>query len=277
MTGYEIAGEDYYLEREGYYTYLLQYTVSGSGRFEYNGRSFEVKAGDLVLIDCNRPHKCVPEACDWEFYFVHCNGPAMSDFAIDFYSTTQECVLHGFQPDVFIGELSAVHKILDKKPSLTRYPTQATGVEKLDESVFSQISLHLFNMLSDVWEQLNKRYVAIPSNILKAQAYIRNNFTKRLTLEEIAAAVYLSPCHLAHKFKKHTGITIGEAIAEERIHKATELLASTNKRVLDIAMECGFSDSQMLKKLIKKNFGVTPMEYRRIAQEKKRKNVVAVD
>ncbi len=277
LTGHEIAGEDYYLEREGYYTYLLLYTARGSGHIEYSGKSFSVKEGDLLFIDCNRPQKYIPEVCDWEFYFIHVNGPALSEFMNDFYAFTGESVLHNFKPEIFINEISSIHQILDKNPTLTLHPSKVTSAEKFSEQVFCQLSTHIYSLLLDVWEQLSSLSMTIPSNILQAQAYIRNNFTRKITLEEIAASVYLSPYHLAHQFKKYTGITVGEAIAEERIHKATELLASTDKKIFDIAIECGFSDSQMLKKLIKKNLGVTPSEYRRIAKEKKAKNVIAYD
>jgi len=39
MTGHEIVGGAYRLDREGYYTYLLNYTVSGSASFTYLGRT----------------------------------------------------------------------------------------------------------------------------------------------------------------------------------------------------------------------------------------------
>ena len=70
MTGHEIVGGAYRLDREGYYTYLLNYTVSGSASFTYLGRTHELRPGDLVFIDCNLPHHFESGNAGWNFYFL---------------------------------------------------------------------------------------------------------------------------------------------------------------------------------------------------------------
>ncbi len=258
MTGHEIAGSDYYLEREGYYPYLINYTVRGSGSITYNGRTFTVREGDLLFIDCNRAHRITTERADWEFYFVHFTGPAAVDFYNQFCHLTGGNVLHGFRPQQFLQEVLALHGILEGRPALMDRQSEIPA----DEGVLTQFSTHVYAILNDIWMQMQALPQNVPSSVRQAQEFIHKNFTRKIPLEEIASAVYLSPWRLAHLFKKYTGLTVGEAIAEERLRKATILLATTNKKIIDVALECGFSDTQMLKKLIKENFSMTPTEYR---------------
>lgn len=264
MTGHEIVGKNHYLKREGYYPYLINYTVRGSGSITYNNSTFIVREGDLLFIDCNLAHLVTTEEADWEFYFVHFTGPAASDFYNQFCELTGGNVLHGFQPQQFLQEIWILHSILQSHPELLDRQNDLPA----DEAILTQFSSHVYAILNDIWLQLQSLPQGMPSSVQQAQKYIHENFTRKISLAEIAAAVYLSPWRLAHLFKKYTGMTVGEAITEERIRKAAILFATTNKKIIDIALECGFSDTQMLKKHIKKNFSMTPTEYRNYIRSK---------
>ena len=59
------------------------------------------------------------------------------------------------------------------------------------------------------------------------------------------------------------GVTVNNYIRELRFEKARRLLESTDMKLIDVAIEVGYSDIQALNKLFKKNLGVTPTEYRK--------------
>lgn len=57
--------------------------------------------------------------------------------------------------------------------------------------------------------------------------------------------------------------TIGDYLRCRRLAKASELMKSSNRTLLDIALSCGFSSHSNLTKLFKDTYGITPNEYRK--------------
>lgn len=260
MTGHEITGKRYFLEREGYHSYLLNYTLDGCARVEYNGKTYTLKAGDLLFIDCNRHHKVESDDSGWEFYYLHCNGPALPELYAQFLSATGN-VLHNFSADVFLSELSFLHEKLDNYPKLLLpEPTD------IDERLFTEFSERVFKVLNDIWLQINSRHEdknTYPPYVHAAQEFIRAHYTEKITLSDIAAATFISPWRLAHQFKQCTGSTIGDTIADLRLKKAVELLSTTDKKIIEIAVLCGYGDSQMLNRIIQQNYSLTPKQLRK--------------
>jgi two-component system response regulator YesN len=101
------------------------------------------------------------------------------------------------------------------------------------------------------------------STVENAKRYIRNNLGGFLGRDQIAAAVFLSPDHLSHIFKKETGLSLSDYIIEQRMKKAKELLLTTNMMVSEIAIEAGYSNLPYFSKLFHRCIGVTPLIYRK--------------
>jgi|GEM_PF-3180710 araC-type DNA-binding domain protein len=260
MTGHEIVGGAYRLDREGYYTYLLNYTVSGSASFTYLGRTHELRPGDLVFIDCNLPHHFESGNAGWNFYFLHCNGPALPEFYETFVRCT-EYVFSNFRPAAFIKELDAIHALLEKHPEAMECGTKTHPFE--DEELFADFSVRIYSLLTDIYLQLRQQKSFFPPSIVKARDFIAEHFAEKISLEDAASAACLSVYHFSHQFRRYTGTTVGAYINGLRMQKAIELLSTTDKKIIDIAVECGFSDIQMLNKLFKTNFSMTPTQYRK--------------
>jgi len=72
-----------------------------------------------------------------------------------------------------------------------------------------------------------------------------------------------SPGHTAHELRKHSGCTPTEFINRLRIDHAARLLRSTDKSVLEIALECGFENQGYFHRCFKARFGTSPLTYRK--------------
>ena len=57
--------------------------------------------------------------------------------------------------------------------------------------------------------------------------YIEDNLTEKLTVEEIAKHVYLSPTYLQSVFKEHFGIPLAEYVRSQKLKRAMDLLYNT--------------------------------------------------
>ena len=109
--------------------------------------------------------------------------------------------------------------------------------------------------------------------IQRAILHIGASLNGDLSLKTIADAININGSYLSDLFKKETGQTITDYIAQKRIKRATRLLTTTKLQVQTIAQHCGMSDVNYFSKLFKKYTQKTPNQYRkemngRLFQEK---------
>ena len=98
--------------------------------------------------------------------------------------------------------------------------------------------------------------------------HIRENLTGRLSLEDAAAAAFLSPNYLAHLIKKETGRTFVEIATERRMDRARELLVNTDMRVSGIAQAAGFADEAYFSRRFRQANGESPLRFRAAAHSR---------
>lgn len=93
--------------------------------------------------------------------------------------------------------------------------------------------------------------------------YIERNFTKPITLSEVAEKVHLSHTYLSKLFTKHMGIGFNHYVNHIRIEHCKNDLVQTNDAITHIALKNGFSNSNMLLKYFKLDTKLTPSQYRK--------------
>ena len=106
--------------------------------------------------------------------------------------------------------------------------------------------------------------------IYRIMEYVKSNYSRKITLEELAAYVYLSPSHISSLFRKETGQTISAYINHVRIEKSKFLLRQAGIPLADIAVLCGFEDQSYFTRVFKKYTGISPRQYRNNAIGDKR-------
>ena len=110
--------------------------------------------------------------------------------------------------------------------------------------------------------------------VYKVIEYIKANFQRRMSLEEIAASTYLSKTYLSSLFKKETGYSISEYINIVRIERSKSLLLEENISIIDIANLCGFEDQSYFTKVFKHIVGITPKKYRENRGKNVKKDII---
>lgn len=93
--------------------------------------------------------------------------------------------------------------------------------------------------------------------------YIAAHITEPLSIEFLASKAGYSGYYFSRRFKLETGMSIHDYINEEKIKKARLLLSSTNKDILDISIELGFSSRNYFTDIFQKKTGISPGEYRK--------------
>lgn len=99
--------------------------------------------------------------------------------------------------------------------------------------------------------------------INKVFDYIRENYQKKITLEEIANYVNMSPTAFSRYFKYKTQKTFSRVLIEVRIGNACKFLIQDNMSTTECCYSCGFNSISNFHRHFKSVTGFTPLEYRK--------------
>ena len=100
---------------------------------------------------------------------------------------------------------------------------------------------------------LSKRTEKSNSIIGMAKDYIRSNYNKDISLDDVSRAVNISPYYFSKIFKENTGENFIEYLTNIRIDKAKELLGTTEYSMKEICSMVGYSDPNYFSRSFKKN------------------------
>ncbi len=260
MTGIEKATSEFRLTRQGYHTFLLSYTLRGGVTLKYNGQTYRVKEGDLFFINCDDFHEFIPDSDGWEFTYIHLSGLGIK-YVYDEFVTNTGYVYENYPKKVFLKQLEKIRKRLNVLPCKREGYTRHVEIDK--EKTLCLLSREAYTLLTDVTENLVKVKQDLPYEIKKGLNYIREHYCEKITIGQVAEYVCLSKfCFMRH-FEKYLKTSVYQYINELRLERSKWLLETTDLKVLDIAIEVGYSDLQGLNKLFLKHTGVTPSQFRK--------------
>jgi AraC-like DNA-binding protein len=103
--------------------------------------------------------------------------------------------------------------------------------------------------------------------LLRLLDFTDKNYTRKIRLQDFAEQEGLSLFHLSRFVKENLNMTFQEYVTMLRFHLACKLLLSSKKSLLEIAMECGFSDTRYLYAAFDRALRVTPTEFRKTKSE----------
>ncbi len=105
----------------------------------------------------------------------------------------------------------------------------------------------------------------LSETVQKIMLYIQQNYDKDISNSQISDTIGYHSFYLNRIFKRSTGVTIHQAVINERMRIAKKLLEETTLSVNAIAEELGYSEHSQFCTAFKKHVGVTPLEYRKKA------------
>lgn len=236
--------------RENLDSYLFFMVLSGKGTFYYNEKSYSLKQGQCVWIDCkpSYAHESSSEL-PWELKWVHFNGKSVCHYYKYFLEQEKPFVFTPTNGALFNEALSTLFSLHNSNHSqkdilsnkyltdiITSCFTENTG-EDAKES-----------MASEKLEQIRD--------------YLSNHFTETIHLDQLSKLFYISKYHLAREYKKKFGITLVNDLTIFRISHGKSLLRFSSLPIEQVSMACGYPDANYFVKVFKKMEAITPLEYR---------------
>ena len=137
---------------------------------------------------------------------------------------------------------------------------EAADIEELTDA--------LYRIVDDIAGRIHSfRGIQHATSIKKAEHFILENFTRKISLDEIAKISGFSAPYFSTLFKEEMGENLSGYLNRLRVEKASYMLTDTKFSLSKIAQECGFEDQSWFSKIFKLYTGISPGKYR--ARERK--------
>ena len=112
-TGQLHAMHPHSSHRSGLASYLFFVIQSGSGALTYDGKTFELSAGDCVFIDCRKAYTHTTTDDLWQLKWCHFNGPSMARIYEKYQQRGGQHCFRPDNPDNFISILNALYRVAE--------------------------------------------------------------------------------------------------------------------------------------------------------------------
>ncbi|MBH1942244.1 helix-turn-helix domain-containing protein [Mobilitalea sibirica] len=128
---------------------------------------------------------------------------------------------------------------------------------------YEQLRHWFLDKITEACRNINtKKEEQACSVITKAKAYMEENYSKDVSLDDVSRIVDISPYYFSKLFKEETGENFIEYLTGLRIEKAKKLLQNKDVSIKNICVDTGYSDPNYFSRIFKKYVGLTPTEFR---------------
>ncbi len=231
---------------------LFFLVLSGSGVLVYEGKTYELKAGDCAFINCksNYEHRTGDEL--WSLSWCHFYGTNM----LNIYKKYEE---RGGVPVFHPMDIQRYEQILKDL-----YFIAGSFDYVRDMRLHEKLSSLLMYLMEDTWKPKDKKTEDNSKivNIQKMKEYLDENFHNKITLDQLAERFFIDKFYLSRIFKESYGITIGAYLIQNRITYAKQQLRFTDRTIEMIAADMGMEPGY-LTRIFKNAEGMSPSSYRK--------------
>lgn len=242
------SGQYYWDNHDRKGGWLFQYTLSGSGTVEMEGKKQILKPGMGFFLKMPGPESYYfdenTNTAPWKFIFVlfECSED-------EYYRYIEE----------HLGKVFSVPYYSDAIQILFEIHRRAKEGRHLNPFFFNSKAFEFLCCLC----ALDKNSQSDQSGlILQAKEYLDSHFESPVGISDAAACLHVSQSHLSREFLKATGMKPIDYLTRLRLKQAIRLLHTTSWKMEEISSACGFSSSNYFNKVFKKYMEMTPQQFR---------------
>ena len=240
----------------------LGLVLKGRGRVRLRERTVEIGAGELLLLNPNQSHEIASlESAPVQIlilqtsvHFCEEYMPALRRVEFDC-PCLSACLTDGQRRAMADRMLDTARAYWQAEPYSQLYCVAQYCLVLRD-----LLRLVPHRMISDA-EYASRTKKA--DRLARVTGYIDEHYSEPLRLSQLARAEGVTTAYLSHFLRDNLNITFQDYLNTTRFEKALQFIDVPGLSLLDICMECGFSDSRYLNKLFLQRFGCTAKEYRR--------------
>lgn len=137
----------------------------------------------------------------------------------------------------------------------------SVGTYQKESDLFQPIYQMIEMMKEHTQDAILLKNGSLDEQVAKALRYISMHFDKKISLNDLAEYLQLTPFYVSRLLKEKTGVTFSEILTHCRIQHAKKLLLQKDASIVEISKSCGFLSTNYFVKVFRKMTGKTPKEY----------------
>lgn len=243
------------------------YVIDGEMDIFVKNTFYHVRAGDVFAIPSLAPHFTNKTAAVSYFLLIVPAINVMSSFA-------PELCIHFTDKSLYKMNFCKNIKLNNENYERVKYIFE--NLNRLDQEkppFYQYLGLSYIHQLLVIYlntsnENFDTNLEASFKGLNDILSYIEQNLNQKIELKALAELTNYSYTYVSKMFSKTMGMSLNEYIIRRRIRAAKCMLASSDTSVTDIAMQCGFTNSNDIYKKFAKYVGTTPLKYRQLTHEK---------
>lgn len=231
----------------------LLFLRSGNIGYSIEGRHFELKKNDMIIVPAGCVHRPETDAEKLYSRYVLYISPELP-IKYSTVGTDLTACFNGSGGAVRFSEevLNRIQKIFCE---MKENDTEGFGCDVMQRSLILQLMVILGR-----WQREPKNAVEGIANdrkILDILQYINEHIGDELSIDSIAERFFISKFHMMRRFKEETGYTVHSYVSNKRLLNARQMIAS-GEGAMDVCYKCGFKDYSTFSRAYGKMFGVSP-------------------
>lgn len=228
--------------------------TGGKGTVTNDGKHHGVKDGMLFYLCPGIPH-CIESDSENPICFLSVHfSYSYINFDEGKWNIRDRTRVLPLPPVQQLKEYYPVNDLFKKM--VDSWDSKLPGYEFITKTMLQQLLVVIFQSMNNQ----NRNY-SNSIKVEKAIKYLHERINSRVTLEELAGLVQLSPAYLSRTFKDTAGYSPIGYFNKLKIDKAKELLIEGDKKIKEVAQSLGFSDEFYFSRIFKKIEGVSPSEF----------------
>ena len=236
----------------------IAFMMSGKGKYKINGKIYDVGEGDLIIFNPGTLHQCIVTDAENSLteFFVGASDIQFKNLPENCLPLTEnEMIIHTtgeFRQKIF--KICASMEAENAVCWQGRYFMMKTYLMQMILLIVKQQMRPVEVKTGYSFESVNKKYV-----VEQIVNYFEDHYADKISLDQIAENMYLSPFYISKIFKSETGDTPIRHLINIRLEKAMELLQNGfSGSIQEVAILVGYEDAYHFSKLFKKRYGLPP-------------------
>ena len=242
--------------------------TGGGGEHWINGSAYPVTAGDIFLIQGNTEHYFEKRhkldmyniMFDDSYLKEHLHSlRSLSGFNAFFLFEPTYRRSHKFKSRLHIGS----ETMRPLKTELQRMVEESRDGRPGSDLILLAKALEIFVFISREYSRIKNPMARSLCRLGELISLLENRYREHWTIEKISRIASMAPSTLLPVFRKVTGYSPIDYLLHVRLAKAGEMLQKTELPISEIALECGFTDSNYFSRQFRRHFSCSPRDYRK--------------
>ena len=239
--------------------------LEGEFNVKLYNNEYQAKKGDVIFVNSETVHGAYPTDCIYECIVMHLEMLSVKDAACRHFIDGLLNQEYKIQEFIHCSD-NEFHTAVNNLFCAMNHPSKGYKFTVIG-TLFKLFGIIIDNNMyynADADTEVPK-----DKNILKLKkvlTFIRNNFEKPITLDNMAECAGMSPKYFCSFFKNMTRKTPVEYLNTYRVERAARKLLNSDLSVTEIAYSCGFNDLSYFIKTFKVIKGITPVKFRKFPE-----------